>query len=103
MVQLSMSFAVRLVSDNEFPYRLREIPQPPKQLFFRGCLPPKNLTLLTIVGSRKYTTYGKQVVEELVSCLAGYPIGIVSGLALGIDSLAHEAALKAGLDTRERH
>jgi len=94
-----MSFAVTQLSESEFPYRLREIPQPPKQLFCRGRLPPKDLTLLTIVGSRKYTTYGKQVVAELVSHLAGYPIGIVSGLALGIDSLAHEAALQAGLYT----
>jgi len=54
---------------------------------------------MSVVGSRQYTTYGKQVVEHLISGLAGYPIGIVSGLALGIDGLAHEAALAAGLYT----
>jgi len=57
------------------------------------------MKLLTIVGSRKYTSYGKQVVDELVGGLRGYNVGIVSGLALGIDSLAHEAALKNDLYT----
>ncbi|MCA9354495.1 MAG: DNA-processing protein DprA, partial [Candidatus Kaiserbacteria bacterium] len=83
----------------EFPVGLREIPQPPEKLNYRGQLPAADLTLLSIVGPRKYTTYGKQVVEELVGGLKGQPVGIVSGLALGIDSLAHEAALKNGLYT----
>jgi DNA processing protein len=82
-----------------FPQRLLEIPQPPKQLFYRGTLPSPELKLLTVVGSRKYTTYGKQVVTELISGLKDYPVGIVSGLALGIDSLAHEAALQNNLYT----
>jgi len=94
-----MSFPIQQLPTHEFPQRLLEIPQPPKELFYRGTLPSKNLKLLTVVGSRKYTTYGKQVVDELIAGLAGYPIGIVSGLALGIDSLAHEAALRAGLYT----
>lgn len=78
---------------------LLEIPQPPAQLWYQGVLPPKKLTLLAVVGSRQYTTYGKQVVEELISGLTGYPVGIVSGLALGIDGLAHTAALKHHLYT----
>ncbi len=78
---------------------LLEIPQPPVNLWYQGVLPPQNLTLLAVVGSRDYTTYGKQVVEELISGLSGYPVGIVSGLALGIDGLAHAAALKHHLYT----
>lgn len=88
----------QLVRD-EFPPLLAEIPQPPKSLWAVGNLPPQDLPLLAVVGSRQYTTYGKQVVESLIASLAGYDIGIVSGLALGIDALAHEAALKAGLYT----
>jgi DNA processing protein len=94
-----MSFPIEILSAAEFPVGLREIPQPPVTLNYRGVLPAADRTLLTIVGSRKYTTYGKQAVDELVGGLRGYPIGIVSGLALGIDSLAHEAALKNHLYT----
>ena len=78
---------------------LHEIPEPPKELWYSGLLPPPSLHLIAVVGSRAYTTYGKQVVEKLISELAPYPIGIVSGLALGIDGLAHEAALKHNLYT----
>lgn len=78
---------------------LHEIPEPPKELWFEGNLPPKNLHLLAVVGSRSYSNYGASVVEHLISGLKGFPIGIVSGLAIGIDTLAHEAALKHGLYT----
>lgn len=94
-----MSFPIQDVEAAEFPKGLLEIPQPPKTLNYRGKLPPPGITLLSIVGSRKYTTYAKQVTEELVSGLRGYSIGIVSGMALGVDSLAHDAALKEDLYT----
>lgn len=94
-----MSFPIKAVSTAEFPSLLREIPQPPKSLNYRGALPPAHITLLSVVGSRKYTSYGKQAVDELIGGLKGYPVGIVSGLALGIDSLAHEAALLNNLYT----
>lgn len=93
-----MTFPIEHASLETLPL-LQEIPQPPAQLNYRGTLPPPDLKLVSIVGSRKYTSYGKQVVEHLVSNLRDYPVGIVSGLALGIDSLAHEAALRAGLYT----
>lgn len=94
-----MSFPIIELPVAEFPENLLEIPQPPTALNYRGILPTPDLTLLSVVGSRKYTTYGKQVIDELFAGLKNYPIGIVSGLALGIDSLAHEAALKNNLYT----
>lgn len=94
-----MKFKIHELPAGEFPLRLREIPQPPKKLYYRGSLPSPEISLLSIVGSRKYTSYGKQVVDELISGLRDYPVGIVSGLAIGIDSLAHEAALKNNLYT----
>ena len=94
-----MTFPIIEVSAEQFPVLLREIPQPPKSLNYRGALPPTDIHLLSVVGSRQYTSYGKQVVDELIDGLKGYPVGIVSGLALGIDSLAHEAALKNNLYT----
>ncbi len=92
-------FDVHELSAAEFPPLLREIPQPPTQLNYRGTLPPSELPLLAVVGSREYTMYGKQVVNFLIDGLRGYRVGIVSGLALGIDSLAHEAALRNNLYT----
>lgn len=78
---------------------LREIPQPPKRLFARGTFPPEKTRLLTIVGSRSFSSYGKMACERIVTGLRGYPLSIVSGLALGIDTIAHKAALDAGLHT----
>lgn len=94
-----MTFPINPVSAAQFPALLREIPQPPTSLNYRGTLPPAGITLLSVVGSRKYTSYGKQVVDELIGGLKNYPVGIVSGLALGVDSLAHEAALLNNLYT----
>lgn len=81
---------------------LLEINQTPKELNFLGnknLLDKKDAKILCIVGSRKATTYGKEVTDFLVSGLAGYNIIIVSGLALGIDSAAHKAALKYKIPT----
>ncbi|HLP86558.1 MAG TPA: DNA-processing protein DprA [Candidatus Paceibacterota bacterium] len=83
----------------QFPKPLLEIPQPPKTLYIRGKLPDPNMVYLAVVGSRKYTSYGKDICEKLIRGLKGYPIVIVSGLALGIDSIAHQAALDSGLIT----
>lgn len=94
-----MSFPIIDLPAADFPAFLREIPQPPESLNYRGVIPPSDIQLLSVVGSRKYTSYGKQVVDELIGGLKNYPIGIVSGLALGIDSLAHIAALQNNLYT----
>jgi DNA processing protein len=96
---MSSLFPIYDIPHSEFPPLLREIPQVPATLNYRGTLPTSTLKLLAVVGSRKYSTYGKQVAEHLIAGLEGYDIGIVSGLALGIDSLAHEAALRHNLYT----
>lgn len=83
----------------QFPKPLLEIPQPPKTLYIRGKLPNPDLIYLAVVGSRKYTSYGKDICEKLIRGLKGYPIVIVSGLAIGIDSIAHKQALEVGLPT----
>jgi DNA processing protein len=82
-----------------FPIQLQQIPQPPEKLWLRGALPPPETKFLAVVGSRALTTYGREACEYLVGGLAGYPISIVSGLALGADACAHRAALDAGLHT----
>ncbi|MFA5797926.1 MAG: DNA-processing protein DprA [Candidatus Woesearchaeota archaeon] len=83
----------------QFPKPLLEIPQPPKTLYIRGKLPNPDMIYLTVVGSRKYTSYGRDICEKLIRGLKGYPIVIVSGLAMGIDSIAHRTALEVGLIT----
>jgi DNA processing protein len=93
------SFEIRKLSPGQFPSLLAEIPQPPTELWAVGNLPSPDITLLAVVGSRKYTTYGKQVIDHLIGGLSGYPVGIVSGLALGVDGLAHTVALKHNLYT----
>ncbi|HET8575054.1 MAG TPA: DNA-processing protein DprA [Candidatus Paceibacterota bacterium] len=94
-----MEYEIQELPKENFPPLLLEIPDQPKRLRFRGQLPAPESTLLCIVGSRKYTPYGKEACEALVASLAGSGVTIVSGLALGIDAIAHEAALRAGLPT----
>lgn len=89
---------IRDLDKEEFPSLLREINDPPVSLRIVGSI-PKTEKYLAVVGSRKYSEYGKAVCEKLIEGLAGYSITIVSGLALGIDSIAHRSALKAGLPT----
>jgi len=84
---------------DEIPERLMEIPEPPKRLYIRGEMPKIDYKFLCVVGSRKYTEYGKEACQKLIAGLRGYDIVIVSGLALGIDGIAHRAALDAELTT----
>lgn len=96
-----MSYEVRQLASAEFPPLLAEINDPPTQLFAAGdvSLLVRDIRFLAVVGSRKYTTYGKQACESLIAGLRGAPVCIVSGLAMGIDAIAHRAALAAGLTT----
>lgn len=90
---------IQTITPEQYPYLLRNIPQPPSHLDIVGTLPPNDSQFLCVIGAREHTSYGKEVCEKLIQGLAGYPIVIVSGLALGIDSIAHAAAIKAGLKT----
>lgn len=87
------------IEKKDLPQAFLEMPDPPKALYIEGRWPGEEYIFLTVVGSRKFSTYGKEVCEELIAGLAGYPIAIVSGLAIGIDTITHKAALKAGLPT----
>ena len=87
----------RELARGEWPAQLQEIPQPPERLWLRGALPAPGTKLLTVVGSRALSRYGREACERLIAGLAGYPISVVSGLALGADAVAHRSALSAGL------
>jgi DNA processing protein len=82
--------------DEAYPRRLRELSEAPPVLFVRGDLVPEDEWAVAIVGTRRVTSYGQQVAEELATFLAHNRITVVSGLARGVDAIAHKAALKAG-------
>lgn len=79
-----------------YPERLRLIPQSPFVIYLHGDLVNEDIWGVAIVGTRRYSDYGRQVTEELARMLAGCGITVVSGLARGIDGIAHQAALEAG-------
>ncbi|OGN90583.1 MAG: DNA protecting protein DprA [Chloroflexi bacterium RBG_13_48_17] len=82
-----------------YPQRLKEIYDYPPVLYIRGNLLTEDECCLAVVGTRRATVYGRQVTEEIVTDLARNGITIVSGLARGIDSVAHHATLEAGART----
>lgn len=96
---IDRDFPIRELKKKDFPPQLLEIPEPPEKLYIRGDLPGPNTKLLCVVGSRRYTNYGKEACEKLIAGLRGYDITIVSGLAIGIDGIAHQAAMNTGLKT----
>jgi DNA processing protein len=82
--------------DETYPRRLMEIDQPPPVLYLRGELSNEDQWAVAIVGTRRATPYGRQAAGELAADLARRGITVVSGLARGIDAVAHQSALKAG-------
>ena len=84
---------ITTINNKSYPKLLKEIYNPPQLLYYKGRLDLNNEFTLAVVGTRKYTGYGRQVTERIVKDLAQNKLTIVSGLALGIDTLAHLATL----------
>ncbi len=82
--------------DDDYPRRLRQIYNPPPVLYVRGTLLPQDEWAIAVVGTRRPTHYGREAARVLAGDLARQGVTVVSGLALGIDGVAHEAALEAG-------
>jgi len=81
------------IYDKEYPYLLKEIPDAPVILYMKGDSSVLHDPAVAVVGSRKYTEYGASVAQKLTKSLASNSLTIVSGLALGIDAVAHQATL----------
>lgn len=79
-----------------YPGYLREIPNPPPLLYYRGDLREQDQWAVAVVGTRRLTSYGRQVTQDLVAGLVQNNITIVSGLARGIDAIAHKTAVELG-------
>ena len=84
------------LEDKEYPEKLRIIPDAPKKLYVEGNIDNLNSMCIAVVGSRICTKYGEKWCEKFVKQLVNHNITIVSGMAIGIDSIAHKTAIKYG-------
>ena len=87
------------ITDNNYPTRLLNCIDAPTILYKKGDAALNTNRMIAIVGTRLHTEYGKRITEELIQFLQPFQVTIVSGLAYGIDAIAHEAALKYNLPT----
>jgi DNA processing protein len=87
------------LSDKEYPQRLLHCYDPPTLLYYRGSADLNNPKVISIIGTRNNTDYGKEVTESLIEGLAEQNVLVVSGLAFGIDAVAHKTALRNNLKT----
>lgn len=86
-------------TDSDYPYRLKFCDDGPILMYYRGNINLNYHRIISIVGTRKVTEYGKWVCRKIIEGLSGYQVLIVSGLAYGVDTCAHQAALDHGIPT----
>ncbi|MFQ5636754.1 MAG: DNA-processing protein DprA [bacterium] len=100
-LQKSEKEGVQIVSfwDKEYPSRLKQIYDPPPYIFLKGSITTEDSFAIGVVGTRKPSDYGRMTTEKLTSELGRKGFTIVSGLAFGVDTIAHQTALKSGART----
>ena len=93
-----MQIKLRIIEfeDKLYPENLRKIDNPPKKIYANGNIEILNSNCISIIGSRKNTKYGEKWCEKFVKEFVKYDLKIVSGMALGIDKIAHSSAIKYG-------
>ncbi|WP_297454843.1 DNA-processing protein DprA [Persephonella sp.] len=94
---LKKGFSLVSLADEKYPQLLKEIPDPPVYIYYKGKLPDDKS--ISIVGSRKFSSYGKTITTKFVEKLVNDGVCIISGLAAGIDSIAHSVTLENGGNT----
>lgn len=87
------------ISDSGYPRKLSECPDAPLVLYYRGSAEPDQDRVLSIVGTRRMSFYGRNAIRHILSGLAPYKPLVVSGLAYGVDITAHEVAMMEGMET----
>jgi DNA processing protein len=92
----SKGIVVITSQEDNYPNRLKEIDQPPPVIYVRGELTDDDFWAVAIVGTRRVTAYGRQVTDELATYLTQNGVTIISGMARGVDAIAHQAAIRAG-------
>jgi DNA processing protein len=93
---ISAGVHVLTLTDEHYPRMLREIPSPPPVIYIKGEIRDEDETSIGVVGTRRVTRYGKEMTRRLSSGLANAGVAIVSGLARGVDGIAHAEAVEAG-------
>ncbi|MBX2999780.1 MAG: DNA-processing protein DprA [Caldilineaceae bacterium] len=88
--------AILTWDDADYPHNLRQTPHPPPVLYVRGELQPVDSCAVAVVGTRRASAYGREVAHTLACELARNGVTVVSGLALGVDAIAHQSAADAG-------
>jgi DNA processing protein len=91
--------SILFYTNHRFPERLKQIPDAPTLLYFKGNADLNAMKVIAVVGTRNATTYGKELTEKLLQDLITHDVLVVSGLAYGIDITAHKSALENGLKT----
>ncbi|NQT23051.1 MAG: DNA-protecting protein DprA [Candidatus Omnitrophica bacterium] len=91
-----LGIKVITIDDKEYPSNLKHIYNPPKVLYVKGKIVPKDHYSIAVVGARKSSTYGRETAARLARELAEKSITVVSGMARGIDTYAHRGALESG-------
>jgi len=87
------------IADKEYPQRLLHCYDPPTVLFYKGSADLNAAKIIAIIGTRTHTDYSKKITDQLVEDLSAQNVLIVSGMAFGVDAIAHKAALKNNLAT----
>jgi DNA processing protein len=82
-----------------FPERLRHCADTPIVLFYKGQADLNHARIISVIGTRSFTEYGRQLCESLIESLKAYNVFVCSGLAFGIDAIAHKACVKSGIPT----
>lgn len=85
-----------MLNDDKYPEKLRIIDNPPQKLYYKGNIDLLNKDSIAIIGSRVNSEYGKKMASKFSKELASYGLVVVSGMAKGIDGIAHEACLEVG-------
>lgn len=85
--------------DEDYPRRLKHCVDGPVMIYFKGNLKKENSKVISIVGTRRITEYGKKMCQQIIEGLSELDILVVSGLAYGVDTEAHKLAVKYGLPT----
>src|SRR4030042_1393596 len=92
----NLSIKFLTINDKDYPQNLKGLADAPLVLYYRGTIKKSDKNAVAIVGSRKITSYGREVTNKFATELASYGITVVSGLAFGVDVAAHKACLEAG-------